>query len=163
MYKPRIILITITILSAGMACSGGKVVTDQELSAQQEAVRSDAAVDATPESITTDPVQLDLQSRQRAELEREFQLRLNNALTHLNRAQEHFVNEEYELALLEIMESILILPTADAHVLAGSINFMMFRDTTAIEHWQEALQLNPDVRYTNYPGFQQWYSSLSKL
>jgi tetratricopeptide (TPR) repeat protein len=163
MYKSWIILITITILSAGMACSGSKAVTDQELSAQQQAVQSDAAVDATPESITVAPVQMDLQSRQRAELEREFQQRLNNALTHLNRAQVHFVDEAFEQALLEIMESIFTLATADAHVLAGSINYMMYRDDRAIEHWQEALQLNPDVRYTNYPGFQQWYSSFSKL
>ena len=66
-------------------------------------------------------------------------------LAALNLAQSHFYRGEYSEALQVIQESIKKKPTASAYALGGSIYYVNKELEKAIEAWEIALQINPNM------------------
>ena len=66
-------------------------------------------------------------------------------LADLNTAQSHFYRGEYTEALQVLQESIKKKPTASAYALGGSIYYVNGDLDKAIEAWEIALQINPQM------------------
>jgi len=141
-----------------ISCKGSRIAISD--SAGISAVEPDRMVSIPAENNTVVVVEQEAISQLEEKLNIDYQIFTNKALMHINRAQEFFVNDEFETALFEALESLSVLPTADGHLLTGSILFMLYRDTEAAEHWEQALQIDPDSRFMVYPGFQQWLQQL---
>ena len=66
-------------------------------------------------------------------------------LADLSNAQSHSYSGEYSKALQAVQESITKKPTASAYALGGSIYYVNGEIEKAIEAWEIALQINPDM------------------
>jgi tetratricopeptide (TPR) repeat protein len=125
-------------------------VQDSRATQQQ---RSSASL---AEAARADSARAAMLTELREMIEDDFRNKASFAIDRLVKAQEFFYDEQYRAALNAVMESLYVLPTADANALAGAIYFSFGEIDKANEHWQIAYDMNPEVVNMPYPGLEQW-------
>lgn len=124
---------------------------------ERAAVAETGAADENPTMLTglarTDDIRL---SSMRTMVETEYMEKANLALARLVRGQELADQRLYRDALVQVMESIYIFPTADAYAMAGSLYFVMDDRPTAVFYWTKAVESDPQIGRRGYAGLNDW-------
>lgn len=86
--------------------------------------------------------------------------RVTNVMKYFRRAQNQFYNENYDLALEMINQSLEVQETAYALGLKGSIYFMMDELEKARTYWNQAVELDPQIPLPDIPQLEEMIENI---
>jgi tetratricopeptide (TPR) repeat protein len=154
---PGALLLAMVLVMVG--CKTSEPVTtqiDAETATNSRATQQQRSSASVAEAARADSARAAMLTELREMIEDDFRNKASFAIDRLVKAQEFFFDEQYRAALNAVMESLYVLPTADANALAGAIYFSFGEIDKANEHWQIAYDMNPEVVNMPYPGLEQW-------